>query len=244
MHKSHSDNVFLNASIIDKARLLDRFPTISKKCIDKGLDISTMPIPVAPAAHYTMGGVKATVEGKTSIRGLYAIGETASTGLHGANRLASNSLLECVVSAYELADYLSFANLVPPKMIDSSIMEVIGVYSESIPDIECDIDVLMQELKDLMWENVGIIRSEETLGKAKKSLQDLKLQFDRKRKCLSIEEYELRNMIEVSELIISSALNRQESRGAHSRSDFVNTNCEAKHSMLMKNSSKELVYAE
>ena len=84
--------MFLNASIIDKAKLLMRFPTISGKCKDNGIDITASPIPVAPAAHYSMGGIKATVEGKTSIRGLYAIGEAASTGFHGANRLASNSL--------------------------------------------------------------------------------------------------------------------------------------------------------
>lgn len=96
MQKNHTPNMFLNASIIDKAKLLMRFPTIAGKCKDRGIDISSTPIPVAPAAHYSMGGIQATVEGKTSVRGLYAIGETACTGLHGANRLASNSLLECV----------------------------------------------------------------------------------------------------------------------------------------------------
>lgn len=107
MNKEHKFNVFLNASMIDHMKLFKRFPTISKRCGECGIDISAKPIPVAPAAHYSMGGIKASVEGRTSIRGLYAIGECASTGLHGANRLASNSLLECVVCAYELADYLS-----------------------------------------------------------------------------------------------------------------------------------------
>ena len=121
MKKDHASNVFLNASIIGCKKLLDRFPTISKKCRACGIDISQKPIPVAPAAHYTMGGIKSTIEGRTSIKGLYAIGEVASTGLHGANRLASNSLLECVVMAYELADYLSFANLSIPKKIQDVI---------------------------------------------------------------------------------------------------------------------------
>ena len=124
MQTTNSSNMFLNASIIDKAKLLLRFPTISNKCKENGIDISSMPIPVAPAAHYSMGGIKSTVEGKTSIKGLYAIGEVASTGLHGANRLASNSLLECVVCAYELVDYLSFTNLETPKKIDKSIVFV------------------------------------------------------------------------------------------------------------------------
>ena len=108
MNIDHSPNVFLNASIIDQGKINKRFPTITKKCLDSGIDITQKPIPVAPAAHYTMGGIKAGVDGKTSIKGLYAIGETASTGLHGANRLASNSLMECVVFAYELADYIWF----------------------------------------------------------------------------------------------------------------------------------------
>ena len=244
MNRTHSPNVFLNASIIDKTRLFDRFPTISKKCIDRGLDISRKPIPVAPAAHYSMGGIKATIEGKTSIRGLYAIGETASTGLHGANRLASNSLLECVVSAYELADYLSFANLVPPKKIDSSIMNTIEMYEESLLDAEYNIELMKQNLKDLMWENVGIIRTAESLNNAKDGLVKLKKEFARNRKCATKEEYEYRNMLNVAGLIIDCAINRKESRGAHSIADYPNTGDIPKHSAVIKQNSKELVYVE
>lgn len=245
MNKTHSANVFLNASIIDKVKLFNRFPTISKKCIERGLDISQTPIPVAPAAHYSMGGIKATVEGKTSIRGLYAIGETASTGLHGANRLASNSLLECVVSAYELADFLSFANLIPPKKIDSSIMNTIGIYEKSSVDVECNVESMRQTLKDLMWENVGIIRNEESLIKAKNGLMQLKIEFPRNRKCLSKEEYEYRNMLNVAELIVEAALNRKESRGAHSRSDYSVMDEIAKHSeIIIKQYGREPVYVE
>ncbi len=244
MNKTHSPNVYLNASIIDKTRLFDRFPTISKKCIDRGLDISQKPIPVAPAAHYCMGGIKATIEGKTSIRGLYAIGETASTGLHGANRLASNSLLECVVSAYELADYLSFANLVPPKKIDSSIMNTISLYEEPLVDVEYNIELMKQNLKDIMWENVGIIRSAESLNKAKEQISKLKKGFLRNRKCSSKEEYEYRNMLNVAALIVEAAFNRKESRGAHSRSDYPKTDSVALHSTMIKQNNRELAYVE
>lgn len=244
MQKSQSPNMFLNASIIDKAKLLLRFPTISNRCKENGIDISSMSIPVAPAAHYSMGGVKATVEGKTSIRGLYAIGEVASTGLHGANRLASNSLLECVVCAYELADYLSFANLVPPKKIDAIIMEKIKQYSAPINDNDYDINALKQDLKNIMWDNVGIIRSEEGLLKAKILLKDLFDNFKRDRKCLNREEYEYRNLLTAAMLVVDSALARKESRGAHSRSDYKQISALAEHSSIMKTNIEELIYAK
>ena len=182
MSKEHTFNVFLNASMIDHTKLFKRFPTISKRCDESGIDISKKPIPVAPAAHYSMGGIKASVEGRTSIKGLYAIGECASTGLHGANRLASNSLLECVVCAYELADYLSFANLSTPKKIDENIRRIIDVYSQPLSDADYDIDKLKSDLKDLMWNNVGIIRSEEDLIFAKGEVEKLKKEFKRTRK--------------------------------------------------------------
>lgn len=241
MSKEHTYNVFLNASMIDHAKLLKRFPTISKRCNEKGIDISQRPIPVAPAAHYSMGGIKATVEGKTSIRGLYAIGETASTGLHGANRLASNSLLECVVCAYELADYLSFANLNIPKKIDDSIRKTIEIYSEPISDIDYDIPQLKQNLKNLMWNDVGIIRSEETLLDAKQKIEKLKSEFKRSRKCLNQDEYEYRNMLTVAGLIVEGALSRKESRGAHCRADYKQTNDVAQHSDIIKDEERELV---
>lgn len=244
MQKTHSTNMFLNASIIDKAKLFMRFPTISNKCKENGIDISKMPIPVAPAAHYSMGGIKATVEGKTSLKGLYAIGETASTGLHGANRLASNSLLECVACAYELADYLSFANLVPPKKIDSSIMDLIDLYSKPLSETDYNIPQLKQNLKDIMWNNVGIIREEKKLKEAKLHLIELKKNFKRDRKCLNQDEYEYRNMLTAALLIVESALNRKESRGAHSRLDYPQTLENGEHSNIVKNNSREFIYAK
>ena len=244
MNKEHSPNVFLNASVIDSLKLLKRFPTISKRCKENRIDISSKPIPVAPAAHYTMGGIKATVEGKTSIKGLYAIGETASTGLHGANRLASNSLLECVVCAYELADYLSFSNLETPKKIDDGIKKMIDVYSRSINDCGYDIFKLKSELKEIMWNSVGIIRTEEGLKNAQKEVNILKQNFKRRRKCLNKDEYEYRNMLTVAGLIVEGAISRHESRGAHCRSDFKETAQIAKHSNIIKTEEKELSYVE
>ena len=244
MNSTHSDNMFLNASIIDKAKLLMRFPTISKKCAENGIDITKNPIPVAPAAHYAMGGIKATVEGKTSIRGLYAIGEVASTGLHGANRLASNSLLECVACAYELADYLSFANLLPPRKIDSSILNTINIYSSSLSDVDFNIYKLKQELKELMWDKAGIIRSEDGLIEAQKNLEQKTLEFSRNRKCLNKDEYEYRNMLTAAKLVVQSALERKESRGAHSRSDYKQPHEISHHSTIFKSINRELAYVK
>ena len=244
MKKEHSYNVFLNASMIDSIKLLKRFPTISKRCDEKGIDISKKPIPVAPAAHYSMGGIKAAVEGRTSIRGLYAIGEVASTGLHGANRLASNSLLECVVCAYELADYLSFANLETPKRIDDSIRNIINLYSKPLDDEDYNISSLKSELKNLMWNNAGIIRSEESLVKAEAEIKRMKSEFKRERKCLNKEEYEYRNMLTTAELIVKGALARKESRGAHCRSDYRETMPDAMHTDMIKQEERELVYVK
>ncbi|MCQ2744669.1 MAG: L-aspartate oxidase [bacterium] len=240
MKLSNSNNMYLNASMLDKEKLLMRFPTISKICKNNEIDITRNPIPVAPAAHYTMGGVKATVNGKTSVTGLYAIGEVASTGLHGANRLASNSLLECVVSAYELADYLSFANLEVPKIIDKSILDTIDMYSTTINETDYDIYKLKSELKNIMWDNVGIIRNENGLRKALDKIQELKTNFRRDKKCINIAEYEYRNMLTVAEIITESALNRTESRGAHSRSDYTQTNDVAIHSNVNKQNKSEI----
>src|SRR5574344_1542806 len=136
MKETGADNVYLNSTQLSKEKLMKRFPNIYRICEENGIDISKDFIPVSPAAHYSMGGIKTNIEGKTSIRGLYAIGEVASTGLHGANRLASNSLLECVVSAYEMAKDLTEKNLTPPKQIDEKIKSDIDKYSQSIEDDE------------------------------------------------------------------------------------------------------------
>ncbi len=234
MSKTGAKNVYLDATVIDKDFVQKRFPTISKECKSFGIDMSKDLIPVAPAAHYYMGGIKTTVEGRTSVRGLYAIGECSSTGLHGANRLASNSLLECVVCAHELANFLSFSNLVPPQKIDETVMNTINKYAQPLSDENFDIPELVSEIKDLMWNNVGILRTEESLLKALDMIYDLKRRFRRSVKCLNKEEYELRNMICVAQLIVKSALNRKESRGAHYRLDYPNHTEVGNHNCIIK----------
>lgn len=235
MKKNKLDNVYLNATCIDNKKLAKRFPNISKKCLENGIDIAHDFIPVAPAAHYYMGGVKTNLRGETSISGLYAIGEVSSTGLHGGNRLASNSLLECVVCAYSVAEYLKSLKLKSPKQIDEQIKTILDKYTDedNITE-ELDIPSMKKQLQDIMWNYVGIFRDENSLATALKKLNDLKSKFPRTSKCISREEYEFRDMLIVANLIANSALTRKESRGAHYRTDYTQTNEECVHSIITK----------
>jgi len=238
MQEKGLDNVYLNSTHLEKDMLTKRFPNITRICEENGIDISKDYIPVSPAAHYSMGGIKTNIEGRTSIRGLYAIGEVASTGLHGANRLASNSLLECVVSAHELANYLSFANLIPPKQIDQTIKDEIDKYSQDTEYQEYDIKALKEELQEIMWNYVGILRDEKSLRTADEKLQTLKEKFPIHIRCFNKEEYEFRNMLTVAQLIIDAAQKRKESRGAHFRIDFQAQNDIAENNCMIKGEAR------
>ena len=233
MSENHSDKVFLDATMIESEKIAKRFPNISKLCAKNGIDITNDYIPVHPAAHYFMGGIKSYVDGRTSLKGLYAVGETASTGLHGANRLASNSLLECVVTAHSLAKYIkeNFKSDIPE--INDLTEKGLKKYSQELGFIEYDTDALKAELQEIMWQGVGVMRSEESLKTANSLLQNLKSKFLRNNKCLNISEYEFKNMLIVSQIIINSALNIKESRSAHYRTDYPYTKDIAEHSCVV-----------
>jgi len=233
MQKNGVSNVYLNAVGIGKEKLLKRFPTIAKKCLSHNIDITKDFIPVAPASHYFMGGIKTNLNSETSVKNLYAIGECASTGLHGANRLASNSLLECVVCAYSVAQNLTGFD-VQTSMTGSKYQNIIKRYDNEVEDNPIDISELKLDLRELMWNGVGIFRSEQTMNMAKVGLEKICNKFNRKYKCFSNQEYEFKNMLVTAGLIINSALNRKESRGAHYRSDYMNTNEICAHSMIVK----------
>lgn len=235
LEKTGEDRVFLDASLIPIDTFTTRFPNIYKKCLENGVDVTKDYIPVSPAAHYCMGGIKTSVDGTTSIRHLYAIGEAGCTSLHGANRLASNSLLECVVTAFELVNTLSFENLQVSDVIDDSILSTIKNYApEDEPEVtDCDVNALINRLKDTMCKNVGIIRDENSLLQALSDLKKISEEFGRNRFCTSAEEFELRNLLHVALVITNMALRRKESIGAHFRSD--SPVMEEKNSVEVKN---------
>ena len=234
------NKVYLDANLINIDKFKNRFPNIYKTCLDNGIDVEHDFIPVSPAAHYCMGGIKTEVNGKTSISNLYAIGEVACTSLHGANRLASNSLLECVVSAFELVNTLSNSELHASQIIDEKIMNTIKQYSDSEFEYDSEmfnVDNLLQKLKTVMWEKVGIVRTESSLMKALSDIENIETEFKKYNKsfskCSNLSEYELRNLIYVSKCIINFALARKESVGAHFRADYE-----------IKKSNKDMNYAE
>lgn len=243
MKATNTTNVYLDTSDIPRDKLIKRFPTIANKCLDNGIDITKDLIPVAPAAHYFMGGVKTNLKGETSINGLYAIGEVSSTGLHGGNRLASNSLLECVVCAYEVAEFLRNSDLSFDIPKNEKFDKIISKYE--IPNVENKIDVqnLKSKLKDLMWNNVGIYRNEKSLNDAINGLNELEKEFPKQDKYLSKEEYEFKNMLISARLIVKSAIRRKESRGAHYRTDYLETNEVCEHSILSRRKG-ELSFAK
>lgn len=243
MKATNTTNVYLDTSDIPRDKLIKRFPTIANKCLDNGIDITKDLIPVAPAAHYFMGGVKTNLKGETSIKGLYAIGEVSSTGLHGGNRLASNSLLECVVCAYEVAEFLRNSDLSFDIPKNEKFDKIISKYEISNVKNKIDVQNLKSKLKDLMWNNVGIYRNEKSLNDAINGLNKLEKEFPKQDKYLFKEEYEFKNMLISARLIVKSAIRRKESRGAHYRTDYLETNEVCEHSILSRRKG-ELSFAK
>jgi len=213
MKTTGTDRVFLDVTHLPARLLSARFPQIYRFCLDHGLDITTSMIPVVPAAHYIMGGVRTNYQGETNISGLFASGEVASTGVHGANRLASNSLLEVLVFGKRIVERTKKGEG------NSTVLAKNDVYSlkerdtvaVSYPHLN------LTALQSLLWDKVGIVRSGEGLREAANILaaweKELEQPTDR-------PSYELSDMVLVGRLMVEAALIREESRGAHFRSDF------------------------
>ena len=228
MKKTGAAYVGLDMTHLSREILMKRFPVIFKKCLDYGIDMSVKPIPVVPAAHYLCGGVVTNLAGQTDLPGLWAIGETACTGLHGANRLASNSLLECLVMAHECAHSIL---LKPSAAIPDSLQDEPWPQSELADEEELVIvDHMWEEVRRLMWNYVGIVRSQRRLMRAFYRLElishEIELDYKKFRTHPDVEE--LRNLTQVALLTVRCALMRKESRGIHYNLDFPETLNEAK----------------
>lgn len=231
MKRLGCDCVYLNISHKPAEFVREHFPTIYSRCLEFGIDITTQRIPVVPAAHYTCGGIVVNRSGETDISNLYAIGETSFTGLHGANRMASNSLLECFVVAFAAAEDIQ------SKIQHTSLSAHIEPWDESrVTDSEDEVMVShdWDELRRCMWDYVGIVRNSERLHRAEKRIellqQEVQDYYTKHR--VTNDLLELRNLALVSGLIISSALRRKESRGLHFTLDYPQLNDEAKDTIL------------
>jgi L-aspartate oxidase len=220
MKKHGLDYVHLDATHLGEVFLKEHFPTIHARCAKLGIDIARQPIPVVPAAHYTCGGVVTDLEGRTDLPGLYAVGEATYTGLHGANRLASNSLLECVVLGHSCAQAIIESETAAPTALppwDESQVEN--------ADEQVVISHNWDELRLLMWNYVGIVRTTKRLERALHRIDLLKLEIDEYYANFRVTRdlLELRNLVECAELIVRSALSRHESRGLHFSRDYPRT---------------------
>jgi L-aspartate oxidase len=216
--------VYLDMRHVQGVDLRQRFPGISAFLAQHGLDLSRDLIPVRPAAHYLMGGVKTDVDGRASLKRLYAAGEAACTGVHGANRLASNSLLEGLVFGARAADVMREETAVSADMVK---------ILDQQPSSTRDSSSLLRQLQQVMWQNAGLLRDAAGLRAARSELKQICAQLPAGADRLSLE---LRNLHAIGELIVQSALAREESRGAHYRNDFPHR-ADArfqKHSVLSK----------
>ncbi|MCP5181042.1 MAG: L-aspartate oxidase [Pseudomonadales bacterium] len=239
MKRTGADCVYLDISHRPPEFIRAHFPTISARCMEFGIDITRDPIPVVPAAHYTCGGVVVDECGGTDVPGLYAIGEVSCTGLHGANRLASNSLLECLVYARSCADHIRGLLHLPEELVR------IPHWDES-KVVDSDEDVVIahnwDELRRFMWDYVGIVRTSKRLERAQRRLDLLKQEINEyyRHYRVSNDLLELRNLITVAELIVRCATARRESRGLHYTLDYPELLQEAEDTILFPGSMEHL----
>jgi len=225
MKLSGNKYVLLDLSPIGAERIRERFPNITSECLSRGIDITKEPVPVVPSAHYVCGGVLTDIEARTNIEALLAAGEVACTGVHGANRLASNSLLEALVFSKRAANTaLGLKEKFSRWEVDPSSVEYAQIGTT------CYDGVFFRHSREMlrttMWDYVGIVRSNRRLAEARKWLKALEKEIEQfyKTSALTEELVELRNMVTVANLIVKCAQMRKESRGLHQNIDYPNRN--------------------
>ena len=233
MKRTGDDCMFLDIRKKGRAYLMNRFPNIYHRCMEFGIDMAKDLIPIVPAAHYTCGGIQATTDGRTSIVGLSAVGECASTGLHGANRLASNSLMEALVCARLTAARLGphperFSRGKLPQIPDWRIGSAVP------PDEAVLVAHMWDEIRRLMWDYVGIVRTNKRLARAAHRIKTLRREIRDYyfRYLVTPDTLELRNLAVCAELIVKSAQRRHESRGLHYTLDYPRMAKRAKGTVL------------
>ncbi|GLP97196.1 L-aspartate oxidase [Paraferrimonas sedimenticola] len=231
MKRLGADCVYLDISHKSPDFIKKHFPTIYERCLGLGLDITRDAIPVVPAAHYTCGGVVTNLQGETRVKGLYAIGEVAYTGLHGANRMASNSLLECLVFARATAQSIL------PQLEQVAIASDLPAWDESqVSDSDEEVVIAhnWHELRLFMWDYVGIVRSDKRLQRALRRVEMLQQEIHEYYANFRVSNnlLELRNLVQVAELIIRCAMQRKESRGLHYNIDYPDLADDAQPSRL------------
>ncbi|MFX0087297.1 MAG: L-aspartate oxidase [Candidatus Hodarchaeota archaeon] len=234
------DHLYLDISFKDENFIKNRFPGIFEKCLSLGFDITREPIPIVPAAHYSIGGVRATVSGLTDISGLLAVGEVSCTGFHGANRLASNSLLEGAVMAhYGAQECLNI--LQKDRPIQSFSLWHSGNAVDS--DESVVVSQNWQELRLLMWNYVGIVRSDKRLRRAKRRIELLQTEINQYywNFLVTADLIELRNLVTVSEMIVDSAFHRKESRGVHYSVNYPKQRKTVKDTLIRKTVLSEVL---
>ena len=222
LKKCGANHLYLDATVIDSEQVKSHFPNIYQTCLNYGIDITKDMIPVVPAAHYSCGGLVVDEHGRTNIKGLFALGEVACTGLHGANRLASNSLLEALVFADRVARWSLDNDRSSPQRIEVSSW---NPGNAIVPDELVVLSHTWDEIRRLMWNYVGIVRSEKRLQRAFDRIISIRRELDTYYWDYQINDnfLEVRNLADVAYLTVKCAMKRKESRGIHFNLDFPNT---------------------
>lgn len=222
IRQSNTDHVFLDVTHLNPHFVRERFPMIYATCLRYGIDMVSEKVPVAPSAHYMMGGIKTDLNGQTNVSGLFAVGEVASTGVHGANRLASNSLLEGLVFGARVGDALEKVSSSQSSSADLPLADSQTVFEQETLKWPEAYHAIQKSIKVFMWQNLGVIRNEQSIRRAIDAWQPWRDIL--KNPPLSRLAIETGNMLAASAVLIESALNRRESLGAHFREDFPDRN--------------------